>query len=118
MDINLIHLLNDLINEPCEMTSGRILYFKPCAGKTPGGRTKLKDFFRLLKFHIHRNHSNGGKRIVKIKKPVHKSTGRTDPKEIGFIRWFSCILQNRYDHLPRAQIYAARPCSFLCRNAL
>jgi len=43
------------------MTSGRILYFKPCAGKTPGGRTKLKDFFRLLKFHIHRNNGIGGK---------------------------------------------------------
>ncbi len=70
MVINLIHLLNDLINEPCKMTSGRILYFKPCAGKTPGGRTKLKEFFRLLKFHIHRNHRIGGKKGLQNKRPV------------------------------------------------
>ncbi len=51
------------------MTSGRILYFKPCAGKTPGGRTKLKDFFRLLKFHIHRNNGIGGKNGLQNKRP-------------------------------------------------
>lgn len=53
-----------MINEPFEMTSGRILYYKPCAGKTPGGRTKLKEFFRLLKFHIHRNQRPGGKKSL------------------------------------------------------
>jgi len=42
-----------------------MLYFKPCAGKIPGGRTKLKEFFRLLKFHIHRNKEVSGKKLLK-----------------------------------------------------
>jgi hypothetical protein len=50
------------------MTSGKMLYVKPCSGKIPGGRTKLKEFFRLLKFHIHRNHSTGGKKNCQNKK--------------------------------------------------
>ena len=52
------------------MTSGRILYFKPFAEKTPGGRTKLKEFFRLLKFHIHRKDRISGKNHLQIKRPV------------------------------------------------
>jgi len=76
MVINLKHLLNDLINEPYGMTSGKMLYFKPCAGKIPGGRTKLKEFFRLLKFHIHRNKEVSGKTgFLKLKKPALQRTG-------------------------------------------
>ena len=99
------------------MTSGRILYFKPFAEKTPGGRTKLKEFFRLLKFHIHRNKGIGGKNGLKIKgryklyRPV--SFGRK-----SFIRWFSCILQNRYVRLLHEQIHAVRLYSFRYRNEL